>query len=74
MPKIQNIVAKGTARGICTIYRSQITSIDDTPVLSPPSLCRMLFDNRFEPLGGPDLEEESEAFGEFEKYLPWWFD
>ena len=70
MPKIQNIVAKGTARGICTIYRSQIASIDDTPVLSPPSLCRMLFDNRFEPLGAPNWKKNQRRLGNLKISTP----
>jgi hypothetical protein len=33
--KIQSILAEGSPRGICTVYRCQITSIDKTPVSSP---------------------------------------
>ena len=75
--KVQNVIAKGTVRGICTVYRCQITSIDGAPVSVPSlSLCLKLFDDRFQPLEGPDLEEESEteAFGESDEHLPRWFD
>jgi len=75
--RIQNVVAEGTERGICTVYRCQITSIDDAPLLIPsPSLCLKLLDDRFQPLKGPNLEEESEAeaFGLLDEHLPRWFD
>ncbi|KIJ51088.1 hypothetical protein M422DRAFT_44280 [Sphaerobolus stellatus SS14] len=66
--KIQNVVAEGSERGICTVYRCQITSIDDNPVLSP-SLCLKLFDDRFQPLQSPDENAE-----EPDEFLPRWFD
>ncbi|KIJ23930.1 hypothetical protein M422DRAFT_39364, partial [Sphaerobolus stellatus SS14] len=65
--KIQNVVAEGSERGICTVYRCQITSIDDNPVLSP-SLCLKLFDDRFQPLESPDENDE------LDELLPRWFD
>jgi hypothetical protein len=55
--KIQNILAEGSPRIMCTVYRCQITSIDDTPVLSP-SLCLKLFDDRFQRLPSPDEEDD----------------
>ena len=63
--KIQNILAEGSPRTMCTVYRCQITSIDDMPMLSP-SLCLKLFDDRFQRLPSPDdgLDER----------VPRWFD
>jgi len=74
--KIQNVVAESTERGICTVYRCQITTIDDTPLLTSPSLCLKLFDDRFQPLEGPNWEEDSEAeaFGPLDEHLPRLFD
>ncbi|KIM42277.1 hypothetical protein M413DRAFT_130315 [Hebeloma cylindrosporum] len=63
--KVQNIVDEGTPRTMCTVYRCQITSIDDTPVLSP-SLCLKLFDDRFQDLPIPDEGDELD--------VPRWFD
>jgi len=66
--KIQNVVAQGSEHGICTVYRCQITSIDDNPV-SSPSLCLKLFDDRFQPLRSPNEDNE-----EPDELLPRWFD
>ena len=52
--KIQDIIAKGTQRGFCTVYRCEITSIDDQPITRCPSLCLKLFDDRFQPLSMPE--------------------
>ncbi|KAJ3767805.1 hypothetical protein FB446DRAFT_753756 [Lentinula raphanica] len=54
--KIQDVVSKGSGYGICTVYRCQITTVDDVPV-STPSLCLKLFDDRFQPLHGPEDDE-----------------
>jgi len=37
--KIQDIIAKGTGHGFCTVYCCEITSIDDQPIKSCPPLC-----------------------------------
>jgi len=52
--KIQYIIAKGTRRGFCTVYRCEITSIDDQPIMSCPPLCVKLFDDRFQSLSMSD--------------------
>ncbi|KAJ3768500.1 hypothetical protein FB446DRAFT_815874 [Lentinula raphanica] len=54
--KIQDVVNEGSESGICTVYRCQITTIDNVPV-STPSLCLKLFDDRFQPLHGPEDDE-----------------
>ena len=66
--EIQSILAKGSPRGICTVYRCQITSIDNIPV-SSPSLCLKLFYDRFQPLRSPDEDDEH-----LDETLPQWFD
>ncbi|KAF8957526.1 hypothetical protein BDZ97DRAFT_1846024, partial [Flammula alnicola] len=66
--KIQNILSEGSERGICTVYRCQIASIDDNPV-SSPFLCLKLFDDRFQPLQSPNEDHE-----ELDELLPRWFD
>jgi hypothetical protein len=64
--RIQSILAEGSKHGICTVYRIEITSIDDDPV-SSPSLCLKLFDDRFQSLRSPiEYDEEDE--------VPRWFD
>lgn len=50
---ILDVIAEGSKRGICTVYRCQITTIDAEPVSSPP-LCLKLFDDRFFPLEPPE--------------------
>jgi len=52
--KIQDIIAKGTRHGFCTIYRCEMTSIDDQPIKSCPPLCLKLFDDRFQSLSMAD--------------------
>ena len=66
--KIQEVVSKGSERGICTVYRCEITSIDDVPVSISP-LCLKLFDDRFQPLQNPDEDDELD-----DGLLPRWFD
>ena len=66
--KIQSIIAEGSEHGICTVYRCQITSIDDLPVSLSP-LCLKLFDDRFQPLQSPKVDEEFD-----DELLPRWFD
>jgi hypothetical protein len=51
--KIEDLIAEGTKHGICTVYRCQITTIDENPVTSP-SLCLKLFDDRFQLLDIPN--------------------
>jgi len=51
--KIQDVIAEGSEHGICTVYRCQILSTDNN-VVSSPSLCLKLFDDRFQPLRSPD--------------------
>ena len=53
--KIQDIIAKGTGHGFCTIYRCEITSIDDQPIMWCPPLCLKLFDDRFQSLSISDI-------------------
>jgi hypothetical protein len=54
--KIQRVIAEGSEHGICVVYRCQLTSIDNV-VVSSPSLCLKLFDDRFQRLRIPDEEE-----------------
>jgi len=53
--KIQDIIAKGTGHGFCTVYRCEITSIDDQPIMWCPPLCLKLFDDRFQSLSISDI-------------------
>jgi hypothetical protein len=64
---ILNVVAEGSERGICTVYRCQITAIDNIPVSTPP-MCLKLFDDRFQLLDAPEKNELTD------KNLPRWFD
>lgn len=66
---ILDVVAEGSERGICTVYRCQITSIDNVPVSISP-LCLKLFDDRFQPLQSPN-EDDGELDDDL---LPRWFD
>jgi len=66
--KIQSVLSEGSEHGICTVYRCQITSIDNEPV-SSPSLCLKLFDDRFQPLQSPNEDEE-----DLDGLVPRWFD
>ena len=52
--KIQDIIAKGTGHGFCSVYRCEISSIDDQPIKSCPPLCLKLFDDRFQSLSMSD--------------------
>ena len=52
--KIQDIIAKGTRHGFCTVYHCEILSIDDQPIKLYPPLCLKLFDNRFQSLSMSD--------------------
>ena len=72
--EIQDVVSEGSERGICTVYRCQITSIDNVPVLISP-LCLKLFDDRFQLLQSPDEDEEGlDDDEELDDDLPRWFD
>jgi len=52
--KIQDIIAKGTGHRFCSVYRCEISSIDDQPIKSCPPLCLKLFDDRFQSLSMSD--------------------
>ena len=52
--KIQDIIAKGTGHGFCSVYRCEISSIDDQPIKLCPPLCLKLFDDRFQSLSMSD--------------------
>lgn len=68
--RIQNVVTEGSKRGICTVYRCQFISIDNKNIVSSPSLCLKLFDDRFQSLHNPyDEDEELD-----DESLPRWFD
>ena len=51
--KIPGIIAKASKRGLCTVYRRQVISIDNKAVTSPP-LYLKLFDDQFIPTQPPD--------------------
>ena len=50
---VQDLIAEGTRHGFCTVYRCEITSIDDQPIMRSPPLCPKLFDDRFQSLSMP---------------------
>lgn len=66
--EILNVVAEGSERGICTVYRCRIISIDGVPTTIPP-LCLKLFDDRFQQMETPDEDEDLT-----DEFLPRWFD
>jgi hypothetical protein len=66
--EIQDVVSEGSERGICTVYRCRITSIDNVPVSISP-LCLKLFDDRFQPMQSPDEDDKLD-----DELLPRWFD
>ena len=61
--KIQDIIAKGTQHGFCTVYRCEITSIDDQPIMWCPPLCLKLFDDRFQSLFLHEEDDEKYSAG-----------
>ncbi|KAH8928270.1 hypothetical protein BT69DRAFT_1277185 [Atractiella rhizophila] len=65
---VEDVIAKGSERGICTVYRCRIASIDGELISSPP-LCLKLFDDRFQVL--PTEAEDPEYF---EDPVVRWFD
>lgn len=68
--KIMDAISKGTDRGCATVYRGELTSIDNNPVSMSAQLCLKLFDDRFTRLYYPGGDE-----GELdEKPLHCWFD
>ncbi|KAG6887344.1 hypothetical protein C0995_015939 [Termitomyces sp. Mi166 len=69
--EIQDVISAGSERGICTVYRCQITLIDNQPVTSSPNLCLKLFDDRFQVLEGEPTEEEANDTNK--EYLSCWF-
>ncbi|KAI0339230.1 hypothetical protein BDW22DRAFT_611201 [Trametopsis cervina] len=69
--KVQSIIAEGSPRGICTVYRCQLTSIDGCEMASPVSVCLKLFDDRFQQLYDvADLEADENI----DETLPRYFD
>ncbi|KAI0091631.1 hypothetical protein BDY19DRAFT_991317 [Irpex rosettiformis] len=56
--KVDGVIAEGSERGICTLYKCRITAIDGKPVSSSTSLCLKLFDDRFQKIQPPTEEEE----------------
>ncbi|KAF8874525.1 hypothetical protein CPB84DRAFT_1853586 [Gymnopilus junonius] len=66
--KIQSVLAEGTERSICTVYRCQITSIDDN-VVSSPSLCLKLFDDRFQQLENPNEDNDLDVARWFDRVV-----
>ncbi|KAI0339220.1 hypothetical protein BDW22DRAFT_1431831 [Trametopsis cervina] len=69
--KVQNVIAEGSPRGICTVYQCQLTSIDGHNIANPISVCLKLFDDRFQQLCDPAELEEDERIAET---LPRYFD
>ncbi|KAG6879937.1 hypothetical protein C0992_009295 [Termitomyces sp. T32_za158] len=69
--EIQDIISAGSDRGVCTVYRCKIISIDNQPVALSPSLSLKLFDDRFqvfhektqERVEETDQEDLSDWFG-----------
>ncbi|KAG6889616.1 hypothetical protein C0995_016142 [Termitomyces sp. Mi166 len=55
--EITELIAKGTERGICTLYQCRITSLDGRPVPSSPSLCLKLLDDRFQEFDRPNEKD-----------------
>ncbi|KAJ3510337.1 hypothetical protein NLJ89_g4736 [Agrocybe chaxingu] len=58
--QILDVVAKGSSRGICTVYQCRLISIDGVQVSESPVLCLKLFDDRFQDLSPPEGEELEE--------------
>ena len=61
--KIQDIIAKGTQHGFCTVYRCEITSIDNQPIMWCPPLCLKLCDDRFQSLFLHEEDDEKYSAG-----------
>ncbi|KAG6884143.1 hypothetical protein C0993_000954 [Termitomyces sp. T159_Od127] len=59
--EIQDIISAGSERGICTVYRCKIISIDNRLVTSSPNLCLKLFDDRFQVFHENTQEEVTEV-------------
>ncbi|KAG6901011.1 hypothetical protein C0995_002530 [Termitomyces sp. Mi166 len=55
--EIVELIATSTERGICTLYRCRITSIDGHVAPSSPSLCLELLDDRFQGFDRPNEED-----------------
>ncbi|KAI0339229.1 hypothetical protein BDW22DRAFT_1361710 [Trametopsis cervina] len=66
--KVQDVIAEGSSRGICTVYLCQLTSIDGCEIESPVNVCLKLFDDRFQELYSP-VDPES-----MDRPLPLYFD
>jgi len=69
MPKIQNIVAKGAARGICTIYHSQ-TPPSKTHLSYLPPLCAACCLTTDSNLGGPTWKKNQRRLGNLKNIYP----
>ncbi|KAI0339228.1 hypothetical protein BDW22DRAFT_1361707 [Trametopsis cervina] len=69
--KVQTVIAEGSPRGICTVYRCQLTSIDGHDMPNPITVCLKLFDDRFQPVCDPADLEQDESIDEA---LPRYFD
>lgn len=70
--KVLDIVSAGSQRGLCTVYRCEITEVDGKPATSPV-LCLKLFDDRFLPLERPE-ELEARIDTQHAETDPRWFD
>ncbi|GJJ06687.1 hypothetical protein Clacol_000882 [Clathrus columnatus] len=70
--EIQNVIAEGSERGFCTVYKCQLTSIGNEPVsrLTSSPLCLKLLDDRFQVLEKPDAEDDEERYENVHR----WFD
>lgn len=52
--KIRDLLSEGNRNSLGTIYRCEITSIDDQPTNGCPPLCLKLLDDRFQSLSMPE--------------------
>ncbi|GJJ06695.1 hypothetical protein Clacol_000890 [Clathrus columnatus] len=70
--EIQNVIAEGSNRGFCIVYKCRLTSIDNEPISRPsaPPLYLKLFDDRFQVLEKPDPVDDEERY----ENLYMWFD
>lgn len=71
--RIMDVIAEGSKRGISTVYRCQIATIDGEAVSSPP-LCLKLIDDRFFPLEPPEPPEGESDDAHSMEGGPRWFD
>ena len=52
--EIQSLLSEGNQNSLGTVYRCEITSIDDQPTNGCPPLCLKLLDDRFQSLSMPE--------------------